>query len=151
MQAPDYDRFFRSYVELYNAALEGSPVIDNLRGCYAEYLVSASGTQVMGGENGAEYAAVLEKGFGFYRSIGVQRMLLRHVETRAIIAGHDLVKVFFTAEMDKTRNGPPSIDFDVTYLLQCRDSGPKIFAFISDDEMRLFQELGLVDAGGKPL
>ena len=64
---------------------------------------------------------------------------------------HDLVRVYFTAELDKAKNGPPSIDFDVTYFLQRRDSGPKVFAFISEDEMSLFRDLGLVDADGKPV
>ena len=151
MQMLDYDSFFRSYVDFYNAALEGKPVIDDLRHCYAEYVVGASGSSVMGGENGQKYGEVLKQGFEFYRGIGAQRMLLRRTEAREIIDGHDLVRVYFTAEMDKAKNGPPSIDFDVTYFLQRRDSGPKVFAFVSEDEMSLFRDLGLVDADGKPV
>lgn len=30
MQMPDYDLFFRDYVDFYNAALEGKPVIDDI-------------------------------------------------------------------------------------------------------------------------
>jgi hypothetical protein len=48
----------------------------------------------------------------------------------------------------KEPTGP--IDFDIAYLLQRRDSGPKIFAFASVDELALFREMGLVDAEGKP-
>ena len=99
MQAPDYDAFFASYVDFYNAALTSKPVIHDLRARYAEYLVSASGQAVMGGENGDDYEKVLEKGFGFYRAIGVVEMRLRGVEAREIIAGHDEARVFFTAQM----------------------------------------------------
>jgi hypothetical protein len=151
MQTPDYQEFFQAYVGFYNAALEEKPILDNLRHCYAEYLVSASGTQVMGGENSAEYGKVLERGFGFYRAIGVTRMLLCGVDVSAIIPDHDLAKVHFRAEMRRKDGVPLTLDFDVTYFLQRRDSGPKIFAFVSEDEMALFREHGLVDKDGKPV
>jgi len=151
MHRPDYEQFFQSYVDFYNAALEEKPILDELRKCYAEYLVSASGDQVMGGQNGAEYTKVLEQGFGFYRAIGVTRMLCRGVDISAIIPDHDMAKVHFRAEMRKKDGSPLSLDFDVTYFLQRRDGGPKIFAFVSEDEMNLFREHGLVDKDGKPV
>jgi len=151
VQAPDYDVFFASYVDFYNAALASKPVIHDLRACYAEYVVGASGHHVMGGENGDDYEKVLEKGFGFYRAIGVVEMRLRGVEAREIIAGHDEARVFFTAQMRRKDGTKFPLDFEVVYFLQRRDSGPKIFAFLSEDEMELFRGLGLVDGEGKPL
>lgn len=105
----------------------------------------------MGGENGEDYGQVLEQGFGFYRAIGVRQMRLRKVETRELMPDHDHVQVYFTAEMEPKDGTPPTIDFDVAYLLQRRDSGPKVFAFVSQDEMALFRELGLVDGEGRPV
>jgi len=151
MLTPDYDRFFKDYVDFYNSALAMKPVIDDLRACYAEYLVSASGDKVMGGENGDEHRKLLEQGFEFYRAVGIRKMHLRGVETREIVALHDLARVFFSADMEKKDGTQFRIDFDVTYFLQRRDSGPKIFAFVSEDEMALFRDLGLVDADGKPV
>jgi len=151
MQTPDYDRFFQSYVGFYNDALEEKPILDDLRQCYAEYLVSASGAQVMGGENGAEYGKVLEQGFGFYRAIGVKQMLCRGVDVSEIIPDHDMAKVHFRAEMRKKDGSPLTLDFEVTYFLQRRESGPKIFGFVSEDEMALFRQHGLVDKDDKPV
>ena len=151
MRMPDYDSFFAAYVDFYNAAVEGRPVIDDLRRCYGEYVVGASPDSIMGGENGEEYGKVLEHGFGFYRAIGVRRMLLRGVDASEVHAGHDLVHVGFRAEMQRKDGSGFPLDFDVAYFLQRRDSGPKIFAFVSDDEMALFRELGLVDGDGRPV
>lgn len=151
MQTPDYDAFFIAYVDFYNAALANKPVLHDLRACYAEYLVSASAQTVMGGENGDEYEKVLEKGFGFYRAIGVAAMRLRKVEVLEIIPGHDQARVFFTAQMRRRDGSGFPLDFEVVYLLQRRDSGPKIFAFLSEDEMELFRRLGLIDGEGKPV
>jgi len=150
MQMPDYDRFFRAYVDFYNAALENKPVIEDLRQCYGEYLVGASGTEIVGGENNEEFGATLDKGYGFYRELGVSGMQLRGTEPTEIAPGHDLVRVSFRAIMAGRKEPTGPIDFDIAYLLQRRDSGPKIFAFASVDELALFREMGLVDAEGKP-
>lgn len=151
MTMPDYDRFFQDYVDFYNLALAGKPVIDDLCACYAEHIVSASAGEVMGGQNGPDYGGVLENGFAFYRSIGVRHMRLRKVDVREIMDGHDAARVFFTAEIERRDGSPLSLDFDVVYLLQRRDSGPKIFAFMSEDEMALFHRNGLVDGQGNPV
>ena len=45
--------------------------------------------------------------------------------------------------------GPTS--FDVTYMLQRRPDGPRIFGFVAGDEMALYREYGLVDEDGKPV
>lgn len=151
MRMPDYEAFFTAYVDFYNAAVEGKPVIDDLRRCYGEYVVGASPGSIMGGENGEDYGKVLGEGFGFYRSIGMKRMVLRGVEASEIMAGHDLVSVDFRAEMERKDGSPLQVDFTVAYITQRRDSGPKIFAFISGDEMALFRDLGLVDGEGRPV
>ena len=150
MHMPDYEAFFTAYVDFFNAALAGKPVIHDLRGCYAEYLVSASAQTVMGGENGDGYEKVLEQGFGFYRAIGTVEMRLRGVKPQEIVAGHDQVRVEFGAQMRRKDGSEFPLDFEVVYLLQRRDSGPKIFAFVSEDEMELFRSLGLVDGEGTP-
>ncbi len=151
MRMPGYESFFAAYADFYTAAVEGKPVIADLRHCYGDYVVGASPGSIMGGENGEEYGKVMEQGFAFYRSIGMKRMVLRGVEPTEIMAGHDLVHVDFRAEMERRDGSPLEVDFTVAYITQRRDSGPKIFAFMSDDEMALFRDLGLVDAEGKPV
>ena len=151
MQMPDYDSFFRAYVDFYNGALAEKPVIGDLRQCYAEFIVGASPGSVMGGENGEEYGKVLDKGFGFYRAIGVTKMSVRRTEASEIMAGHDMIRVFFRADMRRKDGSEFPVDFEVVYIAQRRDGGPKIFAFMSDNELELFKKLGVVDAEGKPV
>ena len=151
MRMPDYDSFFAAYADFYNAAVEGKPVIGDLRHCYGDYVVGASPGSIMGGKNDEDYGKVMEQGFAFYRSIGMKRMLVRGVEASEIMAGHDLVHVDFRAELERRDGSPLQVDFSVAYVTQRHDSGPKIFAFISDDQMTLFRELGLVDEEGRPV
>lgn len=150
MQMPDYDQFFTAYVGFYNDAL-AEKSNGAMRDSYAEFIVGASPGTVMGGANDAKYGKVLEQGFDFYRKIGVQRMNLVKVEASEIMEGHDLARVSFSADMRRKDGEEFPIDFEIAYILQRRDGGPKIFASISEDEIKLFRKLGLVDDDGKPI
>ena len=148
MKKPDYEKFFRDYVAVFDNATTGKVDVDRIRASYAEYFVSASaGGVVGGGANDAKYAKVLNEGAGFYRAIGLQGMNLLKVESTPIDAGHDMVRPFFRADYRKEDGSQVSIEFDVTYMLQRRAGGPKIFAFVAGDEMALYRKYGLAGQG----
>ena len=151
MQQPDYEAFFRNYVDVFNGSMKGGVDVDAIRASYAEYFVSAgAGGAVQGGANDEKYAEVLRQGAGFYQAIGLQGMALLKVEATPIDAGHDMVRPYFRADYLKKDGKSVSIEFDVVYMLQRRDGGPKIFAFVAGDEMGLYRQHGLVDEEGKP-
>jgi hypothetical protein len=77
-------------------------------------------------------------------------MTLLKVEATPIDAGHDMVRPYFRADYRRKDGETLSIEFDVVYMLQQREGGPKIFAFVSGDEMGLYRQHGLVDEEGKP-
>lgn len=147
----DYETFFRDYVDVFNRSIGGEVDTDAIRASYAEFFVSATaGGVVQGGANDDKYAEVLKQGAAFYKTIRLREMKLRSVDVSPIDDGHDLVRVFFTSSYDRKAAEPVSIDFDVTYMLQRRETGPKIFAFVAGDEMALYRQYRLVDADGKP-
>lgn len=152
MTMPDYETFFRDYVDVMNRSMAEQVDMQALRDSYAEYFVSAgAGGVVRGGANDEQYASVLKQGAEFYKAIGLKVMTLLKVETTPIDGGHDMARPFFRADYVKKDGTPVSIDFDVVYMIQRRDSGPKIFAFVAGDEMALYKKYGLVDDGGKPV
>ena len=151
MQQPDYEDFFRNYIDVFNGSMKGGVNADAIRASYAEYFVSAgAGGVVQGGANDVIYAGVLREGGGFYEAIGLQGMTLLKVEATPIDAGHDMVRPYFRADYLKKDGKSVSIEFDVVYMLQRREDGPKIFAFVAGDEMGLYRQYGLVDEEGKP-
>jgi len=152
MQKPDYEAFFRNYVDIFNRSMTGSVDADAIRASYAEYFVSAGvGGKVLGGANDEKYAEILRQGAGFYRSIGLQGMRLIKVEVTEIDSGHDMVRPYFHADYKKKNGEAQPIEFDVVYMLQRREDGPKIFAFVAGDEMAIYREHGLVDDEGRPV
>jgi hypothetical protein len=152
MRQPDYEAFFRAYVDVFNRSTKSGVDVDAIRASYAEFFVSASaGGVVQGGANDEKYAEILRQGTGFYEAIGLQGMTLLKVETTPIDAEHDMVRPYFRAEYRKKDGKTVAIEFDVVYMLQRREGGPKIFAFVAGDEMALYRQYGLVDDEGKPV
>lgn len=149
MQQPDYDVFFSNYVDAFNRSMGGD--VDAIQASYAEYFVSAGKERVQGGANDEKYGEMLRQGAGFYQAVGLKGMALLKVQVTPIDGGHDIVRPYFRADYTKKSGEDVSIEFDVVYMLQRRDGGPKIFAFIAGDEMALYRQYGLVDEDGKPL
>ncbi len=141
---PDFERFFRDYTDAFNRSLgetvDGAAIRASFAGCF----VGAGPGGVTCGANDDSFTASLEKGYVFYRKIGTRRMVLRGVEPTPIDPLHHLVKVLYRADYRKPDGTDLSIDFDVSYLLQTRDGVSKIFAFITGDEMGLYQKHGLL-------
>ena len=89
--------------------------------------------------------AGLREAYGFYVQMGTQAMTIRGIDVTEVDALHHLVKVQWRSLNRKTTGEEVIIDFDVTYLTQTRaGEQPKIFAFISGDEMAAFREHGLL-------
>ena len=150
MDVPDYYEFFEGYVQTFNRMLAGEADAETVRLCYADAFISAGANgMVECTRNDHHYGKVLREGAEFYRRIGTRRMNVRRVEPQPIDEEHDLVRVLMSSEYQQ-RGTEITIDFDVTYLLQRRADGPKIFAFVSGDEMALYRERGLVDEQGQP-
>lgn len=146
MDFPDYEAFFRAYTQAYERSLGDSVDVATIRGFFAEAFVSASVSgHVAAGANDEHFEQTLKKGFAFYKAIGTTSMQVVRVEPEALHENHDRVRVFYLAGYRRKDGSEVSIPFDLSYLLQRRSSGPKIFGFIAGDEMGAYKAHGLVD------
>lgn len=159
MDLPDYEAFFRAYAKAYERSLGDSADVAadvaagvaTIRSFFAEAFVSASVSgQVAAGANDAAFEETLRKMYGFYKAIGTTGMKVDRVEPEVLYENHDRVRVFYSAGYRRRDGTAVSIPFDVLYLLQRRNGGPKIFGFIAGDEMAVYRKLGLVDETGQP-
>lgn len=151
MQKPDYRKFFDSYAATMIEALDDDAGIETIQTAYAEEMIGAApGGLVRATRNDEQLADQLRKNQDFYKSIGLQAMEVLDVEASAIDDLHDSVRVGFRATYRKPGGETISADFAVSYMLQKREEGPRIFAFVTGDEMALYRELGLIDTEGEP-
>jgi hypothetical protein len=146
---PDFDSFFRGYIDAFNRSLGDTVDAAGIRAHFADCFVGASPAGIECGANDDAFAARLEQGYAFYKKIGTKRIALRQLEATAIddLHHHHLVKVFYRADYRKRTGETVSIDFYVTYLVQTREGASRIFAFIAGDEMEAYRKHGLMSPG----
>lgn len=151
MGMPDYEQFFREYAAAYRRSLGETVDSKMIRAFFAEGFVAASTTgKVQAGENDDAFEETLKKGYAFYKAIGTRSMDVERVEAQSLCEAHDKVRVFYRAGYRRPDGKALEIPFDVTYLLQRRQGGPKIFAFVAGDEAALYKQHGLISEGSSP-
>lgn len=143
MQA-EFERFFDRYVEAYNRSLAGEVQHAAIRQCFADCFVGAGPGGSSCGRNDESFTKALDEAYAFYRTIGTKRMSVRRVQPTPIDASHFLVRVFYSADYEKPDGSGVTLEFDVAYLIEVHGEGPRIFAFVTGDEMAAYREHGLV-------
>ena len=141
---PDFGRFFENYAAAFNRSL--GEIVDSagLTAAFAHSFIGASPAGLQAGANDESFRAVLHQAYAFYRQIGTREMQMLGVEATAIDALHHMVRVHWRWIGRRKSGDTAEIDFDVSYLLQTQDDGPRIFAFVSGDEMAVFREHGVI-------
>ncbi len=149
MASKTIKEFFAEYEKHTNGAIHNPGATDPeaIALMYAECFVGASPGHVTCARNDNEFRAALRQGMEFYRSIGTRSMKIKGLDETAIDELHSLATAHWVAEHQlKLGKGTKKkrMDFDVTYLVQMRDGEPRIFAYVSGDEMAAYREAGLI-------
>jgi hypothetical protein len=139
-------KFFAAYEDRTNRALKEPPEIDveAVAVAFTDCFIEASPKGVMCGKNDEEFRASIPKGFDFYRSIGTQSMKIGSLTTTPLDDVHVLARVHWVARYVKKDGSEEMIEFDVIYLVQILNDQPRIFAYITGDEEKLYKERGLL-------
>jgi hypothetical protein len=137
--------FFEAYEARFERALAGDDAVEETAAAFADYFVGASTAGVLGGANDEQFRAQIPMGNEFYRSIGTRRMRVRALEVQALDDRHALARVGWHSEYVRPSDGTDiAIDFEVIYLLQSREEGLRVFAYITGDEQAALREHGLL-------
>jgi hypothetical protein len=138
--------FFAAYEARTNRALQDPPEVDveATAAAFADCFVEASPKGVQCGQNDDQFREVIPKGFDFYRSIGTKTMKIVSLETTLLDDFHALARVHWEAFYERKDGRQERIEFDVIYLVQRTGDQPRIFAYVTGDEEKLYQEKGLV-------
>jgi hypothetical protein len=139
------ERFFADYETRTNRALADPDDVDlgATTAAFAEWFVGASPAGVMGGRNGEALRDAIPVGLDLYRRLGTTAMHVRSVQTTEIDTLHAICRVGWESRYERKDGRRLTTEFEVVYLLQLRDAGPVIFAWIAEDEQARYRELGL--------
>ncbi|WP_374687827.1 hypothetical protein [Promineifilum sp.] len=138
--------FFAKYEARTNRALAEPPVVDveATAAAFADYVVQANPNGVSGGANDETFRAVIPQGFAFYRAIGTEAMNITGLAITPLDEQHSMTRVHWRAHYARPDGRRDAIDFDVIYFVQVRDETPRIFAYITGDEEKVYRERGLI-------
>ena len=140
------EEFFAGYEAQFNKALGPTPEVDveATAGAFADCFVEASPLGVSCGKNDEQFRAVIPQGYEFYRSIGTKSMRIDSLAVTVLDDYHAMAKVHWLALYTKKGGGNLMLDFDVIYFVQTIDGKSRIFAYITGDEQKAYQESGLI-------
>jgi hypothetical protein len=138
--------FFAEYEARITRALAEPPVVDieATMAAFADCFIEANPNGVSCGKNGEEFRAQIPQGFEFYRSIGTKSMKIASLTIAQLDDYHAQAKIHWEAFYKKKDGEEVLLDFDVIYFVQTSGEKQKIFAFITGDEQKAYQEKGLV-------
>jgi hypothetical protein len=138
--------FFTEYERRFNDALSGGETdVEATAADFAECFTEANPKGVMCWKNDAKYRKQIPKGNAFYRSIGTQSMKIVSNEITIFDDFHAMAKIHWTSDSIRKKDQElVVIEFDVIYMLQTKGDRVKIFAFITGDAEKAFQENGLL-------
>jgi len=139
------ERFFAAYEDGFNRALGDPGAVDaaETAAAFADCFVEAGPRGVSCGRNDETFRDRIPMGYAFYRQIGIRAMVIRSLAPARLDERHWSVRVMWAAEYD--REGTAGrIEFEVIYLLQMTDAGPRIFAYITGDEEGELRRHGLI-------
>ncbi len=137
-------RFFDNYAGRINKALADRPEVDveGTVNAFTDSFIEASPKGVHAASR-EDFRAHVAKGLDHYRSIGTKSMNVKALTVTPLDDFHVMVKVDWQAFYVKKDGSDLALDFPVIYMLQTLDDTPKIFAYISGDEEKAYQEHGL--------
>lgn len=137
-------QFFDDYVRRFNDALHtDTPDIEGIAASFASCFVQATPAGVLCSSNDAHFREVLPRGYAFYRSIGTVSMKIGSRIITPIDEHHAMVKIHWQSLYRKQDDSRIEIGFDVHYFVQVLDNAVKIFAYVTGDEQKVFEEKGL--------
>ncbi|WP_439580920.1 hypothetical protein [Dyadobacter bucti] len=137
------EKFFEEYERRFEEGLAGNPVAEETVNSFADFFVEASPVGVTGGKNDHSFLEAIPKGYDFYRSVGVTKMVINQLDITELNELHYMVEVYWESFYE-TEEKSGSIEFTVLYLLQHLNQELKIFAYITGDEQRVLKEHGLI-------
>lgn len=137
-------RFFARYEQFFLRALAGEPDPAEVAGLYAEEFIAASPAGVKAGKNDASLLEAMRQGHAQYRAIGTRDMRVRGLRLSPIDEMHCVAHVAWRATYLRADLPETVIDFEVHYLMQQRQDGPRVFGWISGDETAVLRQHGVL-------
>ncbi|HMI78025.1 MAG TPA: hypothetical protein VK484_04490 [Ferruginibacter sp.] len=139
------DNFFNHYSDVFNKAIKGNiPDIERTAELFSACFIAANPSGVNCGQNNETFRDAMQKGYAFYKNIGITSMEIVSKEITYLDKFHAMVKVRWKSSFTRKDNSTGAIEFENIYFIQTSENEPKVFAYITGDEQATLKENGLI-------
>jgi len=139
------DDLFNQYSNIFNKAVkEGVIDIESTAELYSECFIGANPLGVQCGKNDKEFRVALQKGYAFYKDIGITSMEIVSKEITFLDEFHTMVKVRWKSSFIKKDDTAGNVEFENIYIAQTNENKHKVFAWITGNEQAVLKEIGLI-------
>jgi len=139
------DDFFDHYCDVFNKAMkEDMPDIERTAALFSACFIAADPSGVHCGQNDETFRDAMQKGYAFYKEIGITSMDIVSKKITILDDLHTMVKVFWRSNFLKKDGVRGIIEFENIYFTQAKDTQHRVFAYITGDEQAALKEAGLV-------
>jgi hypothetical protein len=139
------DNFFNRYSDVFNNALRRDiPDIEQTAELFSNCFVGANPLGVNCSQNNETFRDYMQKGYAFYKKIGITSMNIVSKKITVLDEFHTMVKVRWKSGFLNRDGQKGSIEFENIYFIQTSNNQHKVFAYITGDEQAALKEAGLV-------
>ena len=140
------NEFFHEYEDRFNQGLHKELTsFKKITGLYADFFVGANPLGVSGSKNDEELADKMQKGYAFYKEIGITSMEIVSIDIKLLDEFHAMSTVRWRCNFVKKDNTDGNVEFDNIYFTQERENQHKVFAYITGDEQAVLKQYGLIE------
>ena len=139
------DAFFNHYGEVFNKAVTDSiPDIEPTAELFSTSFIAANPSGVNCGQNNETFRDAMQRGYAFYRNIGITSMEIVTKNITLLDDLHVMTKIRWKSNFIKKDGQRSSIEFENIYFTQEMNGQHKVFAYITGDEETALKEAGLL-------
>ena len=135
-----------AYGKRADNALRDPPVedVDGLVASFADFFVESSPKGVAGGANDASFRSAIPKGYAHYRAVGGKHMTIKGLKVIELDHCHAVADVDWDFAYTNKAGKSGHVTFTNFYFVTIAGGTPRIFAYVTPDEVQAMQEHGLV-------
>ena len=135
---------FERYEHVFRCALRGVIDMNEAALLYAPEFIAATPAGVVTGKNDEQLKQVMEEGYARYRAQGMKDVRVRGLRISPIDEEHCVGHVAWRAIYARKDQPDIAIDFEVHYFVRGLGSDPRVFGWVSGDELARLKQHGLM-------
>ena len=145
MDKEQIHNFFNQYSVEFNKVLNGEiQDAEKTASFFSSCFIASGPAGVHCGENNESFRDAMQKGYAFYRNIGIKSMEIVSRDITLLNDLHAMTRIRWKSGYQRKDGVKSAIEFENIYFTRNINGEHKVFAYITGDEEAALKEIGLI-------